>query len=119
VNNKGLIGGILVLLGIVALLSPIFIYNHYLHDSERVEIITVSRAWIKAPPGSDSQDYLFSDTEGNVLSVQDEFWYGCWNASDRWVRLEPGKTYRMRIVGWRIHFWSMYPNVLSLYEIES
>ena len=40
------------------------------------------------------------------------------NSSDFYRDLQEGKTYRLKVVGWRIPFLSLYRNIVAFEEIE-
>ena len=109
---------VLVILGLIAIVGLYPIYAIYYYQSAITKIVTVKEKWIKAAPGSNTMMYLFSDTEGNVYAVADELLLWKWDASDRWAKLEEGKTYRITFYGWRIHILSWYPNAIEIEEIE-
>jgi len=104
---------VLVIIGVI-LVNSIGIYCYY--TSATVKIVTVKEKWIKAS-GSSMQIYLFSDTEGNVYCIRDDPLLWKWDASDRWAKLEAGRTYRITFYGWRVHILSLYPNAVNIEEI--
>jgi len=64
----------------------------------------------------DSSKYLiFGETE--TYENTDSLWYWKWNSSDIYGDLEEGKTYRLRVYGWRIPFMSWYRNIIEIEEI--
>ncbi len=40
------------------------------------------------------------------------------NSSDFYRDIEVGKTYRFRVIGWRIPLFSLYRNIIALEEVE-
>jgi len=109
---------VLVILGLIIVVGSYPIYAICYYQSATTKMVTVKEKWIKAAPGSDTMTYLFSDTEGNVYAVADELLLWKWDASDRWAKLEEGKSYRITFYGWRIHILSWYPNAIEIEEIE-
>ena len=113
-NKKEALAGIsAVVLSILA----IAIFAHVWFASEEEKIITVKEKWVKYH-GSDAK-YLFSDTEGNVYCITDEILLGKWDASNRYAKLEEGKTYKVKLYGWRIPIFSFYQNAVEIEEINN
>jgi len=79
--------------------------------------LTVNEKWVKSPPGSTNQIYLFSDTSFNVYQITDEWLYMRFDASNRYAKITVGKTYDVTLVGWRIPFFSMYQNAIEIQEV--
>ena len=55
-------------------------------------------------------------TEGEVFQNTDCLFRGKFNSSDVYGQLEPGKSYRALVYGWRIPFFSMYRNIVRISE---
>jgi len=83
--------------------------------SEEEKIVTVKEKWVKYH-GNDAK-YLFSDTEGNVYCITDNIFLWRWDASNRYAKLEEGKTYKIKFYGWRIPILSQYQNAIEIEEI--
>lgn len=82
-------------------------------------VLTVKEKWIKQASWSDSgQKYLFSDTKGNVYEITDQILLLRFDASNRWAILDEGKTYRITFYGWRVPFFSWYPNAIDIVEVS-
>ncbi len=60
--------------------------------------------------------WLVFTREHDVLKNADSTWHWKFNSSSIQGRLERGKTYRLKIYGWRIPFLSAYPNIISIVE---
>jgi len=52
-------------------------------------------------------------TEHETFEVADTITYGRFNSSDLYGRLEIGKTYRLKVAGWRIPIFSSYRNIIE------
>lgn len=63
----------------------------------------------------DSHEYRVYTDCGNFV-VEDEMWAGNFHASDTYRDLKEGKTYDLRTRGWRVPFFSMFPNIYSASE---
>lgn len=57
--------------------------------------------------------YLIYTTGGTFEDV-DSLLTGKFNSSDVYGELEIGHTYRLRVRGWRVPFFSQYPNILGI-----
>jgi len=58
--------------------------------------------------------YLVYTTD-ETFENTDTWMYGKFNSSDFQGRLIPDKTYKVRVVGWRIPFFSTYRNIVKIY----
>lgn len=94
--------------------SSAFIYP----EEERT--ITIEKTWIKSSATSEgsNQKYLVSDTNNNVYSVEDSITRFQFDASDRFAQLDVGKTYKVTLYGWRIHYLSAYQNIVEIEEVK-
>ena len=103
-------------IGLIALfLSATLIYGISYRASKDTKEITVDEKWIKYH--NDDAKYLFSDTNGNVYSIEDSLWLWLWNSSDRYASIKANSTYQVTTYGWRIPFLSWYPNAAYIEEI--
>ena len=100
---------------VVFLLSTTLTYGILYRASKDTKEITVDEKWVKN--NGESGKYLFSDTEGNVYSIEDSAWLWSWNASDRYAFIKTNTTYEITTYGWRIPFLSSYPNAISIEAI--
>ena len=63
----------------------------------------------------DSSKYLVY-TNTTTFEVTDTWIYGRFSSSDFYGQVTVGKTYRAKVQGWRVPFFSMYQNILTLEE---
>jgi len=68
--------------------------------------------------GGNSSKYLVWTTQGEVFQVADSASYMSCNASDRYGRLKPGKTYKCKVAGWRWGCASMYRTIIEAEEVK-
>jgi hypothetical protein len=81
---------------------------------------------------SDKQISTETDKEtGNVVSTyliytnrgvfrnDDARWFLKFDSSDFYGDLEKGKTYDLKVYGWRIPILSMYPNIVRMKEVTA
>ena len=106
-----------IVFGIV-LVSACIYFGYALVGSSDKITITVEDKWVKAQD-SGSMKYLFSDTQGNVYSVEDSWLKWTFDASDRFAKIEKGKTYNIETFGrrMRLPIRSNYPNAISIEEV--
>ena len=97
---------------IVAIIGGIVIYK----STRREVTLTIDKMWAKSV-GDEGQKYLFSDTEGNVYEISDEWRLLLWDASNRWAKMREGKTYRVILYGRRWYWLSWYPNAVEFEEV--
>ena len=65
---------------------------------------------------TESKYLIFTDKE--VFEESDEMFRGKFNSSDIYNELEPGKTYQVKVIGFRIPFLSMYRNIIEVEPIN-
>ena len=77
------------------------------------------------------KDVITSGSDGNVSSKyliyadnetfenEDALWYGKYNSSDVQRTLEAGKTYDLKVNGYRIPFFSVYRNILKARPVQA
>ncbi len=56
--------------------------------------------------------------EKEVYQNTDSLWNGKFNSSDFYRDIEPGKTYRFRVYGWRVPFLSWYRNIIAYEQVQ-
>lgn len=105
------VAAVLVIAGLI-MAVPIWIVA--VHASAITLTVTVKEKWVK---GAEQQLYLFSDTDGNVYAIADAWELWNFDASNRWARLEEGKTYLITFYKWRIPILSWYQTAIYIEEI--
>lgn len=63
----------------------------------------------------DSHTYRVYTSCGNFV-VEDELFAGNFHASDTYRELKEGETYDLTTRGWRVPFFSMFPNIHKAVE---
>lgn len=53
-------------------------------------------------------------TDGETFENTDTMFYWKWNSSDLYGRLEPGRSYRAKVYGWRVPMFSWYRNIVAV-----
>lgn len=110
INLRDLTGVIIAIVLIILSVS----YSLVLRSTVEQHEITVKDKRIKYK--DDNAKYLISDTDGNVYSVEDSIWFLTFDASNRYAKLQIGKSYIVTTVGWRIPLLSMYKNIIKISE---
>lgn len=104
-----------IFLGISVIILGIVVFVVAYRISETVKTVIIDEKWVKSV--GDGQIYLFSDTEGNVYKVTDDYMFWRFDSANFWAKLEEGHAYRITFYGWRIPFLSEYQNALFMEEI--
>ena len=58
--------------------------------------------------------WLVFTREHDVLRNEDNWMYLKFNSSSIQGKLERGKKYTVKVYGWRVGFFSMYPNIVKI-----
>ena len=51
-------------------------------------------------------------TESGVYTLEDELFYGNFRSSDWYGQIHVDSTYQFKVIGYRLGFFSMYPNIV-------
>ena len=106
------VAGALVVIALLGLLLAAYV------GSQRDVTFTVQdkeRVCKGATDGNSSCTYLLFTDKG-TFAVKDTLVFRRWNSSDVYGRVHRGHRYDAHVVGWRLPFFSQYPNVLRLTE---
>lgn len=85
----------------------------YYNTSEIIEITIKDKERITE--GKRSKYLIYTENE-EVFQNTDSFLFLKFNSSDLYGKLDKTKTYKVKIVGWRIPFLSMYRNIIEIEE---
>lgn len=110
------------IIGIIGvLLVGIIAYNvAWFGSGEEIEITVTDKERIVETSGSgedqsvDSKYLVF--TENETFENTDVTFLGKWNSSDVQGQLRVDHTYRVKVYGWRVGFFSMYRNITEIIE---
>lgn len=58
-------------------------------------------------------------TDQGVFRNDDAGWFMKYNSSDVYGNLDKGTRYTMKVYGWRIPIFSMYPNIVRAEEVKT
>lgn len=120
-RNKGEISVpvIIVLIGLLFLIFDL-IYGIVCLTHQEFYTYTITDKNVKYD--NDTSKYLIYGTinDGETLVIQntDEFWYGKFNSSDIYSELKIGSTYKIKVIGFRVPFFSQYQNLIEYELIE-
>lgn len=84
----------------------------------KTKTITIGQKWIKTQ-GENKQIYMVSDINKNPYCVMDCFGRLHFRATDVYLKMDIGSTYRVRYYGWRVPVVSGYPNIVSAVLVDS
>ncbi|MEQ4717869.1 hypothetical protein [Nonomuraea sp. B19D2] len=108
-DNTGLWGcAVLVVLVLVALIIGVIKLS-----TGRIETITVADKG-RVCDNSGSCRYLVWDRDGDVYENTDAWLSLKFSSSTLYGELKEGRTYRVKVNGWRVPVTSSYPNILSI-----
>jgi hypothetical protein len=111
--------GIIIFIGV--LLVGIIGYNvAWFGTGEEIEITVTDKERIVESSGSGEDQSVESKylvfTEDETFENTDVTLLGKWNSSDVQGQLRVDRTYRVKVYGWRIGFFSMYRNITEIIE---
>lgn len=103
-----------IVLIIVAIVAAWFTIWHV--STEKLEVtIKNTEVTVSGNDVSTNSKYLVF-TNNEVFENTDSWTFFKFNSSDVQNKFEPGKTYKIKVVGWRVPFLSMYRNVIEVQE---
>lgn len=106
---KGIIAFVLIMfVGVV-----VFNVVSYFHTTEITTQVT-GKERITQQNGDKVDSFYLIYTDHGAVSLEDDFFRGNWNSSDVYGNLHIGSTYTFKISGFRIGFFSMYPNIIEV-----
>jgi len=112
-NKKGQVG-ILVVILVVAFC--IFGLGFPLFTQKDVQITVTKTDRIVESNGENVHSKYIVYTETESFENTDSLAFGKFNSSDLQGQLLPGKTYVVKVYGWRIPFLSQYRNIVKIEE---
>lgn len=105
--------GLVVALVIALVIGAVVTYPIALINSKREVTITVTDKQRVCESGGGSCKYLIFTDKGTYKDV-DSFLFQKFASSDLYGNLKVGETYRVERTGWRIPFFSAYPNIVKV-----
>lgn len=98
------------------MMMVVSVYGFSLIRSERILTIEVLEKTIKRSHNDDI--YLVSTKENGVFKIEDSFFLWKFDSSDKYFLIKEDQRYRVICHGWRVHFFSMYPNIHSIEKVS-
>ena len=98
------------------LLAAVLLFGYstaYYLSSETVDITVKDKERITTGSGKNISSKFIIYSENEVFENTDSWLFFKFNSADYQNKLEVGKTYKVKVAGWRIPFLSMYRNVVS------
>ena len=98
-------------------LIAIFLFGYptaYYLSSETIEITIKDKERITTGTGEDITGKFILYSENEVFENTDSWLFLKFNSADYQNKLEVGKTYKVKVAGWRVPFLSMYRNVVGI-----
>ncbi|RLD60422.1 MAG: hypothetical protein DRJ01_09720 [Bacteroidetes bacterium] len=86
----------------------------YYMSSEKITITIKDKERITTGSGKNINSKFIVYTENEVFENTDSWLFFKFNSTDFQNKLEKGKTYKVKVAGWRITFFSWYRNIVSL-----
>lgn len=99
-----------ILIGLFVFHKPIYVYTT--NNTKVVVIKSLDHKVFKS--GDKIKDKYLVFTDNGVFENTDTFFYFKWNSSDVQNSLKQGQKVKIHYYGWRIPFFSWYPNIVSV-----
>ena len=100
---------------IPVLIIILLFFMAYYSSAEDIIIKVVNKERITTQEGNGK--YLIF-TENEVFENTDDLFLLKFNSSDLYNQLKVNKNYKVKVIGWRIPFFSMYRNIIKIYNEE-
>lgn len=115
-DTNAKLGGCVAIFVIIILI--VMIFGELINACHNVHNQTFTITDKQAVASGKSSKYLvFNDK--TTYEVADTWLHWRWDSSDVYGKLKVGKTYTATLQGWRIPFFSMYPNIIDPVEVEA
>ena len=96
----------------VVAISCSVLYSYCTADIINITVTDKERVVTTNGESVTSKYLVFTETE--TFENTDSLAYFKWDSSDVQGQLKVGKTYRVKVYGWRIPFLSVYRNIVSI-----
>lgn len=106
----GALAGLVLVLVVLGIFGAIAVNLYSVYGTQRTVTFTVNH---RERTGGDSGKYLIYTNEKGVFQDTDAIWYFKYNSSDVYNQLREGGEYECEVYGWRVPFFSWYPNIKS------
>lgn len=90
------------------------------HESIVIHVEDKSAGWDRPLHHEERSNYNFLvHTSDETFKVGRAWLYGDFRPAERWHRLEKGRSYKVRVAGWRVGYFHWYRNILAIEEEQS
>jgi len=90
----------------------------YYNTAETITVSVKDKERITTGSGEDISSKFIVYTKNEVFENTDSFLFWKLNSADVQNSLDKEKMYQIKVVGWRIPFFSSYRNIISVKEIS-
>jgi hypothetical protein len=122
-RGAGVVAYSAVGVAVVLLLGALFVGARL--SSEKTLTCTVTDKDRTTKVTSDGNGGMTSSSDARIytedcgtLQVTDELFKGHFTSADTYAAIEPGHRYDFTVLGWRIGFFSEFPNIIEATEVD-
>jgi hypothetical protein len=100
---------------VLVIISSIVISTmSYIHTSTVSATVTGKERIVKSDGDGNIESFYLVYTDKGTMKLEDDLFRGNWNSSDVYGSLRNDSTYTFTTSGYRIGFFSMYPNIIEV-----
>jgi len=114
VDWTGKLLGLAIALSMMATLIAVPAYKYGTGRNLTIQVTDKERIVTSDGDGGTRSYYLVFTKDNDVLINTDSWWYLKFDSSSLQGELERGKTYTVKVYGWRIPLLSSYPNIVKV-----
>jgi len=85
----------------------------YYFSTETIQVVIKDKERITTGNGENIKSKFIVYTKDEVFENTDSWLFFKFNSADFQNKLEIGKTYKVKVAGWRVPFLSMYRNIIK------
>lgn len=96
--------------------TVVFGYPVLYYSSSKVECIDVhGRERVVKNSGGEVDSYYLIYSDKTEFTIKDSWLFLTFSASSKYNKLMKDGKYKVKHAGWRVPFFSMYPNIVKIY----
>ena len=80
---------------------------------------TLTHGYVNNGRGTTYTNFMIYTSDDRALKNTNSLWYWKWRSTELQAKIQVGKKYSAEIYGWRIGAFNVYPNIISVKEINS
>ena len=105
---------------IIVIIALVLILACSIVPAMHIEYHTIEVTKTEITGDSDYMVFGKDITSGAIktFTLNDSFWHGNWDTADDYAILEVGQTYTFKTSGWRIPFFSEFPNIIEITKAQ-